>query len=114
MKNDFMRLAPLLCLFAGQISIPPTILRSRLIVGKFVGLFQIARYVTHDGLRIICYHGVAVAEEYKYRSRLFIRKELFRRRIEYLQYKRYPILPLGEALDALALGRLPPCATVVT
>ena len=70
--------------------------------------------MTRDGLRIICYHGVAVAEEYKYRSRLFIRKELFRRRIEYLQYKDYPILPLGEAVEGLAQGRLPPCATVVT
>ena len=118
MKNDFMRLglrlAPLLCLFAGQVSIPPTILRSALIVAKFIGLFQIARYMTHDGLRIICYHGIAVAEEYKYKSRLFIRKELFRRRIEYLRRKRYPILPLGEAVEALALDRLPPCATVVT
>jgi len=118
MKNDFMRLglrlAPLLGLFAGQVSIPPTILRSALIVAKFFGLFQIARYITHDGLRIICYHGIAVAEEYKYRSRLFIRKELFRRRIEYLRRKRYPILPLGEAVEALALDRLPPCATVVT
>ena len=114
MKNDFMRLAPLLGLFAGQVSNPPTILRSALIVAKLFGLFQIARYMTHDGLRIICYHGIAVAEEYKYRSRLFIRKELFRRRIEYLRRKRYPILPLGEAVEALALDRLPPCATVVT
>src|SRR6516164_8282785 len=114
MKNDFMRLAPLLGLFVGQVSIPLTILRSALIVAKFFGLFQIARYMTNDGLRIICYHGIAVAEEYKYRSRLFIRKELFRRRIEYLRRKRYPILPLGEAVEALALDRLPPCATVVT
>jgi peptidoglycan/xylan/chitin deacetylase (PgdA/CDA1 family) len=118
MKNDFMRLGlpvtPSLGLFAGQISISPTILRLALIVAKFFGLFQVARYLTRDGLRIICYHGVAVAEEYKFRSRLFIRKELFRRRIEYLQRKRYPILPLGEAVEALASGRLPPCATVVT
>jgi peptidoglycan/xylan/chitin deacetylase (PgdA/CDA1 family) len=118
MKDDFMRLglpiAPFLGLFAGQKSIPPVILRSALIVAKYFGLFQIARYMTRDGLRIICYHGVAVAEEHKYRSRLFIRRELFRRRIEYLQCKRYPTLPLGEALDALALGRLPPCATVIT
>jgi peptidoglycan/xylan/chitin deacetylase (PgdA/CDA1 family) len=118
MKHDFMRLglpvATSFGLFAGQISIPPAILRSALVIAKFSGLFQVARYMTRDGLRIICYHGVAVAEEYKYRSRLFIRKELFRRRIEYLQCKDYPILPLGEAVEGLAQGRLPPCATVVT
>src|SRR3974390_3410858 len=118
MKHDLMRLsppvAPSLGLFVGQTSIPPAILRSALVVAKFFGLFQVARYMTRDGLRIICYHGVAVAEEYKYRSRLFIRKELFRRRIEYLRRKRYPILPLGEAVEALALDRVPPCATAVT
>ena len=118
MKHDFMRfglpVAPSLGLFAGRISIPPALLRSALIVAKFFGLFQVARYITRDGLRIICYHGVAVAEEYEYRSRLFIRKELFRRRIEYLRCKCYPILPLGEAVEALTQGPLPPCATVIT
>jgi len=106
--------APSLGLFAGRISIPPALLRSALIVAKFFGLFQVARYITRDGLRIICYHGVAVGEEYKYRSRLFIRKELFRRRIEYLRCKCYPILLLGEAVEALTQGQLPPCATVIT
>jgi peptidoglycan/xylan/chitin deacetylase (PgdA/CDA1 family) len=117
MKHEFMRLGlPVVpfSLFVGQISIPPAILRSVLIVAKCLGLFNIARYITRDGLRIICYHGVAVAEEYKYRSRLFIRKELFHRRIKYLRCKRYPIVPLGEAVESLAQGRLPPCATVVT
>ena len=116
MKHGFMQLGlPIgALLFAGQMSIPPAILGLALTVAKFVGLFRIARYVTRDGLRIICYHGVAVAEEYKFRSRLFIRKELFRRRIEYLHRERYPILPLSEAVEALDTGRLPPCATVIT
>jgi peptidoglycan/xylan/chitin deacetylase (PgdA/CDA1 family) len=118
MKHDLMRLglpvAPCLGLFAGRIAIPPAILRSALTVAKFLGLFRVARYMTRDGLRIICYHGIAVAEEYKYRSRLFVRIELFRRRIEYLRHKCYPILPLGESLEALDQGRLPACATVIT
>jgi peptidoglycan/xylan/chitin deacetylase (PgdA/CDA1 family) len=65
-------------------------------------------------LRIICYHGFAVAEEYKFRSTLFIRDELFRKRIRYLKRNGYPILPLRDALDALAADRLPPCSTVIT
>ena len=118
MQHDSMGLelpaATSLGLFAGRMLIPPAILRSALTVAKFFGLFQIARYITRDGLRIICYHGFAVAEEHKFRSRLFIRGELFRRRIEYLRRKRYPILPLGEAVEALGDDRLPPCATVIT
>jgi hypothetical protein len=77
MKQDFIGLglpvASSLGLFASRLSIPPTVLRSALVVAKFFGLFRVARYMTRDGLRIICYHGVAVADEYKYRSRLFIR-----------------------------------------
>lgn len=101
-------------LFVGHTVVPSAVLRLALTAAKFMGLFRIARYLTSDGLRIICYHGIAIAEEYKYRSRLFIRKELFRRRIEYLKCNRYPILPLGEAVEALAQAQLPPCATVLT
>jgi peptidoglycan/xylan/chitin deacetylase (PgdA/CDA1 family) len=81
---------------------------------KFLGLFRLARHVTRHGLRIICYHGFAVADEYKYRSTLFIRDDFFRKRVEYLRRERYPILPLRDALNALAAGQLPPCSTVIT
>jgi len=106
--------AALFALFGRQAAFRPALLRSALLVARVLRLFQIARYLTRDGLRIICYHGFAIAEEYKFRSRLFIRGELFRRRIQYLRQKGYPILPLGEAVQALGEGRLPPCATVVT
>ena len=118
MRYEFLRLglpmANALGLFAGEMAIPRVTVRFALTVMRFFGLFRLARYITRDGLRIICYHGFAVAEEYKYRSTLFIRQELFRRRIEYLQRNGYPILPLSEAIEALNMGRLPPCATVVT
>ncbi len=81
---------------------------------RFLGFFRLARYVTRHGLRIICYHGFAVGEEYKYRSTLFIRDDFFRKRMEYLRRERYPILPLRDALNALSAGQLPPCSTVIT
>jgi peptidoglycan/xylan/chitin deacetylase (PgdA/CDA1 family) len=79
-----------------------------------LGAFRLARYLTRRGLRIICYHGFAVAEEYKYRGTLFIRADLFGRRIDYLKRNNFPILRLRDALDALAADRLPPGATVIT
>jgi peptidoglycan/xylan/chitin deacetylase (PgdA/CDA1 family) len=81
---------------------------------RFLGFFRLARHVTRHGLRIICYHGFAIAEEYKYRSTLFIRDDFFRKRVEYLRREGYPILPLRDALDALSAGQLPSCATVIT
>jgi peptidoglycan/xylan/chitin deacetylase (PgdA/CDA1 family) len=118
MKNNLLRfglaITSVLGLFAAKTPITPAIFRSVLTVIKLLGLFSIARYITRDGLRIICYHGFAVAEEYKFRGRLFIRKELFIRRIEYLRRKHFPILPLGAAIEALDQDRLPPGATVIT
>jgi peptidoglycan/xylan/chitin deacetylase (PgdA/CDA1 family) len=101
-------------LFATAVPIPRSIIRFTLYLMKFLGLFRLARHVTRDGLRIICYHGFAVAEEHKFRSTLFIRDDFFRKRMEYLRRERYPILPLRDALDALTAGRLPPCSTVIT
>ncbi len=100
--------------FAAKPPIASAILRSALTVIKLFGLFSVARYITRDGLRIICYHGFAVAEEHKFRSRLFIRKELFLCRIEYLRRNRFPIMGLSAAVEALYRDRLPPCATVIT
>jgi peptidoglycan/xylan/chitin deacetylase (PgdA/CDA1 family) len=78
------------------------------------GAFSVARWLTRDRLRILCYHGVSLADEHEFRSRLFMRPETFRRRLALLRRARYPVLPLGEALAALELGRLPPAATVIT
>jgi peptidoglycan/xylan/chitin deacetylase (PgdA/CDA1 family) len=101
-------------LFATAAPILRSLIRFALYLMKFLGFFRLARHVTRHGLRIICYHGFAVGEEYKYRSTLFIRDDFFRRRVEYLRREGYPILPLRDALDALSAGQLPPCATVIT
>jgi peptidoglycan/xylan/chitin deacetylase (PgdA/CDA1 family) len=118
MRFDVVRFGasgvPWLALFAGATPIPRWLIRGFLQIARALGLFRLARYLTRDGLRIICYHGFALADEYKYRSKLFIRDDLFRRRIAYLQRQGYPILPLGEAVAALGAGQLPPCAVVIT
>lgn len=100
--------------FAGVTLLSRSKVRLFLHVMKMLGVFWIARYITRRGLRIICYHGFAVEDEYNFRSTLFIRDELFRRRIQYLKSEGYPILPLREALEALNTEHLPPCATVIT
>src|SRR5713226_5029833 len=114
LAQDELSLAKIIGLFAATLPISRFIIRFALYIMNSLGLFRLARYITRDGLRIICYHGFAVAEEYKYRSRLFIRKELFLRRIEYLQRKHFPILPLSAAVEALDQDRLPAGATVIT
>jgi peptidoglycan/xylan/chitin deacetylase (PgdA/CDA1 family) len=118
MKQDLpqtgLTLANMLGLFAGPVPIPRLIIRASLHLLSRLGAFWLARYITRGGLRIVCYHGFALAEEHKYRATLFIKDDLFRRRIEYMRRQGYPILYLNEAVEALHSGRLPPCATVIT
>jgi peptidoglycan/xylan/chitin deacetylase (PgdA/CDA1 family) len=53
-------------------------------------------------------------DESHFLPQLFMDARVFRQRIEYLVRKRYPILPLGEAVERLRRKELPACATVIT
>ncbi len=81
---------------------------------KLFGGFRFARWVTAKDLRILCYHGAAVADEHAFRPGLFISPDVFTKRMQYLAEGHYPVLPLAEALKLMQENRLPACATVIT
>ena len=86
-----------------------------LYLSKWIGLFRISRYLTRDGLRILCYHSFSMSdEEIKWRPRLFIRPETFRKRLQCLEKERFHVLKLDQALKLLSENKLPPAATVIT
>jgi hypothetical protein len=85
-----------------------------LYLGRSVGLFAAARWLTREKLRILCYHGFALGDEARFRPGLFIEDHTFSRRIGYLLRKQFPLLPLGTALALLDEGRLAAGATVIT
>jgi len=83
-------------------------------LSKWTGLFQLASRKTGQLLRILCYHGFSIEDEDSFRPRLFMRPCTFHQRLEYLRRNSLPVLSLDEALDRLANGTLPHCATVIT
>jgi peptidoglycan/xylan/chitin deacetylase (PgdA/CDA1 family) len=83
-------------------------------LSKWLGLFDLARYLTRRGLRILCYHGTAFEEESLFRPKLFINYATLQKRLEYLRAQVYPILPLEESLARLDHEELPDCAAVIT
>lgn len=85
-----------------------------LFAAKSLGFFAISRWLTRGGLRILCYHGASLEDENLFRGGLFISPERFERRMGYLKRKRYPVIPLQEAINGLDGGKLPQCATVIT
>lgn len=65
-------------------------------------------------LAILCYHGVSLADEHEALPELYVPADHLRRRFETLRRGGYAVLPLGEALERLAAGTLPPRSVALT
>jgi len=91
-----------------------TLKRTFFWASKYLGLFSLARLVTRRGLRILCYHGFALSDESDFRPKLFIHRETFQARMQYLFEQGYPILSLDQACNCLAKGSLPDNAVTIT
>jgi peptidoglycan/xylan/chitin deacetylase (PgdA/CDA1 family) len=85
-----------------------------LYVAKYSGLFHLARLLTARGLRILCYHGLSLGDEHRFRTGLFMRPEVLSRRIRTLREHRFPVISLEAGLEGMERGDLPEGATVVT
>ena len=67
-----------------------------------------------DRLLILCYHGIALEDEHRWRPALYIEPELLRKRLEVLREMRCSVLPLSEALSRLRSRDLPPRSVAIT
>ncbi len=85
-----------------------------LVSARVLGVFGLSRRLTRRSLRILCYHGFSARDEHLFRPQLFIRPETFRARMDFLKSAGYPVLELGEAVERLRDGTLPPNAVAVT
>lgn len=85
-----------------------------LYVSRALGLFALARRGLKGKLLILCYHGIQLADEAKFKPKLFMSPALFSRRMRLLGARNMAVMPLGEALSGLAQGRLPENAVAIT
>lgn len=65
-------------------------------------------------IAVICYHGVAIADEHEWKPALFVTSSFLRSRLELLRKGGYNVLGLEEAVTRLNEGSLPPRAVVLT
>lgn len=85
-----------------------------LFAAKWLGGFALARRLTRRHLKILCYHGFAIADEAAFRPKLFIRPTLFARRMAFLKRQGARVLSLDRAVSLMYEGRLPDDAVSIT
>ena len=82
---------------------------------RAAGLFALCRLLTRSRIRILGYHGASLGDESNYNPFLFLSAETFERRIGWLRKKKFNVISLKHAVEALDgtidAGRLP---TVIT
>jgi peptidoglycan/xylan/chitin deacetylase (PgdA/CDA1 family) len=86
-----------------------------LAVGKQLGLFRAAASSRwrQQRLLILCYHGLSLKDEHKWRS-LFMTPACFSSRMQTLERNALNVLPLADATRMLFEGTLPPKSVVIT
>jgi len=65
-------------------------------------------------LLILCYHGTSLEDEHLWRPMLYIDPQKLEQRLESLKKGHFSVLPLGEALQRLRAGTLPPRSVALT
>ena len=83
---------------------------------KAAGAFGVVRESRWRDRRllILCYHGVSLADEHEQDPTLYVRPSLFAARCELLRRDGYTVVPLGEGLERLEAGTLPPRSLCLT
>jgi len=82
---------------------------------KYIGIFWLFRRLNRSGVRILCYHGFAVApDQSRFRPKLFMDPAVFRKRMQWLGRAGFQVISLDAAVDALRSGRTLRDAVVIT
>ena len=81
---------------------------------RALGGFSLAQYLTRKRLRILCYHGFSVGDEFTVLPLMFMRGETFDRRMQILKRRRVPVIRLDEAIGRLTHNSIASAETVIT
>lgn len=72
-----------------------------LTLSKYFGLFEIAKFLTSNHLRILCYHNFSSGDFVIWSPSLHITPETFKKRIEYIAKGRFTILSLWRGIEVI-------------
>jgi peptidoglycan/xylan/chitin deacetylase (PgdA/CDA1 family) len=85
-----------------------------LYVLKGLGAFWLARRLTRRKLRILCYHGFSVGDQYEFAPILYMRKEVFRQRMRLLRKLNARVVTLSHGIALLRSNAVQRGEVVIT
>lgn len=71
---------------------------------KYSGLFEVAKMITKNELRILCYHNFSSSDVLRWSPPIHIKPETFRKRIEYITKCNFSLLRLADAIKLMRTG----------
>ncbi|ALS97660.1 polysaccharide deacetylase family protein [Lacimicrobium alkaliphilum] len=83
-------------------------------LSKILGLFYLARKLTADKTRILCYHGISVDDEHKFRPGLFMQKSTFARRMQLLKKWKFTSINLDDYVAQREQGQVQKDSLIIT
>ncbi|WP_088330329.1 polysaccharide deacetylase family protein [Lacimicrobium sp. SS2-24] len=83
-------------------------------LSKVLGLFYLARKLTANKTRVLCYHGISVEDEHLFRPGLFMQKSTFARRMQLLKEWNFTSISLDDYIDQREQGVVKKNAMVIT
>jgi peptidoglycan/xylan/chitin deacetylase (PgdA/CDA1 family) len=81
---------------------------------KSLGVFDAARALTSDRIRILCYHGISIGDQAQFHPGLFMRLEVFAGRLKLLQDDRWSVISLNQAISDISSGIIKNAPVVIT
>lgn len=81
---------------------------------RAIGMFALAQRLTSKQLRILCYHGFSIGDEYQVAPFMFMRGCTFEGRMKVLKRRGVSVISLDEAVRKLQAGKISNAETVIT
>jgi peptidoglycan/xylan/chitin deacetylase (PgdA/CDA1 family) len=99
-----------------RVSSTPTFAVRNLIlhIARILGGFALAQFLTRKRLRILCYHGFSLGDEYGFSPMMFMRAETFERRMAILKRRHIEVISLKEGIIRLKDRRVSAAQAVIT
>ena len=83
-------------------------------LAKYAGFFHLCKFSMKNKARILCYHGLELADECDYLPHSFIKADVFRKRLQLIRNHKFNVITLQELYSHYINNTIPKNCVVIT